>query len=151
MKELQERLLKQRNILNTQQRQYINFQSLENFFLFFDELKEENKPKVEQIMKDYFRIIEMDNFKIGKETSTEISFSHILAMGSFYKFDVGFKLWTGFQYTIFWSIGIDFLLLITGILKRIYYIPIITFITIANGLYIKFFYENKHKVYGGRY
>lgn len=151
MKELQEKLREQKNILNSQQRQYINFQSLENFFLYFDELKEEHKPIVEGIMRDYFNIIERDNFLIDKDISTEISFSHILAMGRYYKFDVGFKLWTDFKYTIFWSIAIDFLLLISGLLKRIYYIPIITLITVANGLYIKIFYVNRNKAYGGRF
>lgn len=151
MKELQERLTQIKSSLTPTQQKYINLRSLENFFQYFAELKEEHKPIVEKIMTGYFSIIEKENFIIDKNLSTSITFSHLINMGRFYSADLGFKTKSEFNDALFWGIPIDILLIVLGLLKKIYYIPIATLVVFLNSLYVKFFFENKNKVYGLRY
>lgn len=151
MKEIQEKLMLVKNSLTPIQQKYINLRSLENFFQYFDELKEEHKPIVEEIMKGYFSILKSKNFTIDKNLSTSITFSHLINMGRFYSADLNFKTKSNFNDVIFWGIPADIILLVLGQLSKIYYIPITTLIIFVYSLYVKKNFETKNKVYSLRY
>jgi hypothetical protein len=71
-----------------------------------------------------------------------------LKIGRYYTVDAGFKVRMTLQSTIVIGILIDFLLLLSGLLKIVYYLPIVTLIMLAHWGYIKWFYERRNKVFG---
>ncbi|HTN37046.1 MAG TPA: hypothetical protein VL053_08210 [Arachidicoccus sp.] len=151
MKELQEKLMQIKSSLTPRQQKYINLRSLENFFQYFDELEDEHKWVVERIMRDYFKIIEKHNYLIDQRTCAEISFSHILKIGQYYKSDVGFKYCLKLLDVFYRGLPVDFLLLISGVLAKTFYFPVVTLCLFLRWLYLKKNYGDKHKTYGVMY
>ncbi len=55
------------------------------------------------------------------------------------------------KWALFIGLNVDLLLLIIGLLKKIYYLPVVTIIMVGYFIYLKFFYEKRNKLYGLRY
>ena len=109
------------------------------------------KEDVQKLLLEYFNLLEEIEYHIDKETSTQIGIDYIMKMGYYYSGQLGFKLKMNLDFAIFWGIMIDLLLLLSGLLKKMYYVPITTLILLLYWAYLKIFYENKNKVYAIRY
>lgn len=151
MIELQKRMNVLDSRLDYNQKRFFNLKSVRNFLIYYDKLEQSNKSIVEKLLKEYFEIMEDEDYSIDKKTSTRITFDYILKIGKYYTVDVGFKVRMTLRSTIIIGMLIDFLLFFSGILKKVYYIPIFTLIMLCNWAYLKIFYENKNKVFGLRY
>jgi hypothetical protein len=55
------------------------------------------------------------------------------------------------KWALFIGLNVDLLLLIIGLLKKIYYLPVVTIIMVGYFIYLKFFCEKRNKLYGLRY
>ena len=149
--ELQKRMNVLDSRLDYNQKRFFNLKSVRNFLIYYDKLEQSNKPIVEKLLKEYFEIMEDEDCSIDKKTSTRIAFDYIFKIGKYYTVDVGFKVRMTLRSTIVIGMLMDFLLFFSGILKKVYYIPIFTLIMLCNWGYLKIFYENKNKVFGLRY
>jgi hypothetical protein len=74
-----------------------------------------------------------------------------MKIGTYYSSDLGFKVQMKLRFALMVGIHIDIGLLIIGVLKKAYYIPITTLILLCYWWYLKVFYENKNKVHNIRY
>ena len=138
--------------LNSKQLENIHFYSIYNFFFHFNELKGERERKiVYDLLQEYFKILRENNFSIEQSYSRELFSSYILKIGQYYNFQLGFKGTMRVQSAIFTGIVIDLLLLVTGLLKSIFFFPIGTFSMFLYNRYLHYSYGKKKKLYGPRY
>lgn len=150
MMELQKRVDELRQSLNKEQQKMLSLNSIQNFLWSYDKLKQ-FKPEVQKLLIEYFNVIKEENYIIDKKTSTRIAFDYILKIGIYYSRELGFKIEKGLKFTLMVGFHADALLLIIGLLKRVYYIPITTLIMLCYWWYLNVFYERKNKVYNVRY
>jgi hypothetical protein len=136
--------------LTIKDQRLLSLKSIENFILYYDNLVH-FKTEVYNLIKDYFNTIEKETVTIDKHRSREIANKYIMKIGAFYRVDLGFKFFRPLSAPFFWGLQIDILLLLIGILKNLHYIPLATIFLLLNWLYIKFFFENKNKVFGIMY
>ena len=139
-----------RSTLNTQQQKMLSLNSIENFLLYFDNL-ELHKEKVFNLLVSYFEEIKEYDYLVDNNVSNRLAFDYIMKIGTFYKKELGFKVQMNLQFALMVGIHVDAVLLIFGILKMLYYLPIITLILFCRWLYLKRYFEKKHKVHNIRF
>jgi len=86
-------------------------------------------------------------YNIDKEGSRQIGIDYIMKIGYYYNAQAGFKMRMKLDFAIFWGLLADFLLLILGLLKIVYYVPIVTLLLLFDWIISKLFYERKNKIY----
>jgi spore coat polysaccharide biosynthesis predicted glycosyltransferase SpsG len=137
-----------KNILSPKEQELIYFKSIQNFLLYFDQLKiESEKKKILEKIESYFLQIEENVFSYSISEKRQILKEFINPIAFYYIARFHFKFYIGLKYSIFIGLNIDIFLLIFGALKYIYYIPIATFILLFYWLFIEIFYAKKNKVY----
>jgi len=150
MIELQRKMDDLRQSLSKEQQKMLSLGSIQNFLWSYDKLKR-YKPEVQKLLIEYFNAIEKENYIIDKKTSTRIAVDYILKIGICYSRELDFKIEKGLQFIFMVGLHVDAVLLIIGILEKVYYIPIATLIMLCYWWYLKVFYERKNKVYNVRY
>ncbi len=150
MIQFQEKVNELRINLNEEQQKMLSLNSIHNFLIFYDKLTE-YKTEVEQLLFGYFQKIEEENYIVDKKTSTEIAFDYVMKIGSYYTLNLGFKVQMKLSFALFWGIHADAVLLIIGLLSKVYYIPIVTLLLLSRWWYLKVFYEKKNRVHNVRY
>jgi hypothetical protein len=136
--------------LTVKQQKMLSLNSIENFLLSYDKLTN-YKYQVRILLSNYFEEIEKLNYIIDKDTSTRLAFDYLTKIGSYYSLNLGFKTRISLNYVLIVGLQIDCILLLFGILKRVYYIPVATLILFCYMQYVYIFYEKKNKVYMIRY
>lgn len=137
-----------KNRLTQQEQDLIYFNSVENFVIYLDKFDNEiEKRKVIELIESYLKQIEENNFSFSRNERKEILQNFINPIAFYYIHKFRFKLYIKLRGLIFMGLNIDIILLIFGVLKNIYFIPIATLILFAYWLYIKIFYVSKNKVY----
>ncbi len=139
-----------RKTLTTEQQEILSLNSIQNFIWSFDKLKN-YKLEVQKLLNEYFEEIGNKNYLVDKNTSTRLSFDYIMKIDSYYSADLGFKIKMKLRFALMWGIHLDLFLLIIGILKKVYYMPIVTLLMLSTFLYLKEVYERKNMVYNMRY
>jgi RNase P/RNase MRP subunit POP5 len=130
----------------------IQAKSLYNFLLFYDQLKgDEIKQKVRTVIKEYFSEIQANNYQISVIQSRELYSKYIIKIGRFYNYQLGFKARMSLDAAAFLGIIVDLLLLLLGILKLAYYIPIASISFIGYNRILFYSLAKKNKLYGPRY
>jgi hypothetical protein len=154
MKELQNKLQILKNKLNKKERSYLCLRSIENFLLYFNQLKQYHF-KVENILIEYFEevkdVTDSDDYFIDFETCKILTKKYIMPLGLYYGRELNFKIQPSLSGVFFWGLQIDVLLLFFKVLKGVDYIPIVTIILFLRWLNRKIFFANKHKAYGAEY
>lgn len=150
MKELQEKLNNLKINLDKEQQKLLSLNSIQNFLCYYNKLTF-YKEDVQKLLIQYFVIMENSNYEIDKETSTQIGIDYIMKIGYYYSGQLGFKMKMNLDFAIFWGLIVDSLLLLVGVIKIVYYLPITTILIILYWAYLKVFYETKNKVFAVRY
>ena len=146
-------LLKQKekeinNILNEKEQDLIYFKSIQNFLLYVDQFKNETeKEKVVEKIEKYFLQIEENNFSFLLSDKLSVLKNIISPIAFYYKLRFNFRFYIGLKYSLFIGLNIDAVLLIFGILKNLFYVPIVTIILFLYWLFIEIFYAKKNKIY----
>lgn len=150
MEALQEKLNSIRKNIDTEQQKLFSLKSIQNFLLYYDQLTF-YKENIQKLLVQYFTVKKDNNYNIDKDISTQIGIDYILKIGYYYTGQLGFKMKMNLGFALFWGLIVDSLLLIGGILKKVYYLPIVTIIVVLYWGYLKVFFETKNKVYAVRY
>ncbi len=150
MIELQNKLDILKSTLTNEQQKLLSFNSIQNFIWSFDKLKI-YKTEVYVLLVEYFEIIESENYFIDKKNNTVIAFDYVLKIGIYYTKELGFKVQMKLLYAFMIGIHLDVILLLTGVLKFFYYLPVITILLLSRWWYLKEFHEKRHNVHGVRY
>ncbi|MEO8853916.1 MAG: hypothetical protein ABI359_09060 [Ginsengibacter sp.] len=146
LQELQNKLEEIKRNLNQEQQEFFSLKSLQNFLNQYPKLTY-YKESVQKLFIEYFPTMEYYNYKIDKETSTKIGIEYIMKIGYYYTGQLDFKLKMKLDFAIFWGVAVDLLLLILGVLHKVYYIPVATGIMLIYWGYLKIFFEKKNKIY----
>lgn len=134
------------------EQRYLHLNSIENFVFYFDKIESyQAQINILNLLTEYFSEIRKLDFKIDKSQSTYFGKKVIWEIGYYYRDYCDFKIRMSLSFVFFVGIHIDFLLLMTGLLKHIYYIPLTTASFFLYWIYSKHFVENRRKVYGIRY
>lgn len=137
--------------LNESQLNSIHFQSVNNFLKYFCSIKNEAiQQKIITYLNGYFREIEEKQYDLVQSDSNEIYQKYIMQIGTLYNAELDFKIYIRPKVALFFGVHVDLLLLIFGLLKRVYYIPVITVLLTGYFLYIHVFYKARGKIYGSR-
>lgn len=141
-----------RLILASKQLQYIHSQSVDNFLKYINHFKEGGiKDQIIKYLEAYFYEIEIKDYLLTKDESDHIFRKYIMSIGTFYKEELDFKIYKRPKWAIFLGIHIDLLLLVLGILKRVYYLPIATILLGGYFIYLEKIFGKRNKLYGLRY
>lgn len=84
-----------------------------------------------------------------RDESGELGIKYLKKIGSIYKNEFNFRLHIRIKSALFFGGHVDILLLLIGLLKEIYFIPIITILFGGYSFCLNTFYRNK--LYGYRY
>jgi hypothetical protein len=136
--------------LKDKQKSFLSLKSIENFLIYYDRLRR-FKTEVYNLLAEYFSLIQKENYIIDKKKAREIGSSYIMQIGIYYRIEANFKFYRPLTSGFFWGIQVDIILLLFGILKKIFYVPIATLLLILNWAYVKIFFEAKGKVFGIMY
>ncbi len=129
---------------------YIHYNSISNFIYHLDEIKKENyKIAISKYLDMYFLLFEEDVI-ITKDLSKELFTTCVQKIGNFYNVELGFKLYQNLKYEIFIALHIDIILLISGVLKKIYYIPVTNLYVVIRYIYLLSFKKDR-MLYGYQY
>jgi hypothetical protein len=150
MFELQEKLDELKVSLEKEQQILFSLKSIQNFLTYFKKLNF-YKDEVEKLLINYFRLMEENNCHIDKEKSTQLGIDYVMKIGYYYSGQLGFKMKMNFSFAIFWGLMLDSLFLVTGFLRKLYYLTIATILMILYWTYLKLFYERNNKVFALRY
>jgi len=99
------------------------------------------------LIEIYLEQLEENNFSFSRNERKEILQNFINPIAFYYIEKFRFKLYINLRGLVFMGFNIDLLLLLFGILKHVYFIPIATVLLFAYWCYIKIFYVSKNKVY----
>lgn len=130
-------------------RKYIHYKSIRNFTFHFSEIKAaESRSEILKLLKSYLEEIVIQDYDVDRHLSTDLAKKYVFPIGDYFKNESNFMITFNIKHVIFYGIMIDSLLLISGILKKISYIPIITLGFLSYELFIMIFKEPKNRVYG---
>jgi hypothetical protein len=124
----------------------IHYRSVTNFLIHFEKLS--NKDIVRILIIRYFEEIRDHDYIIDRDLSRDLFHKYLAQIGKYYNFQLGFKSFMPFKYSIGVAIIIDGVVLFLGILKKIYYIPITTILGTLGHEYLYFFYGKKNRLFG---
>lgn len=150
IQELQNKLDNIKKVLDEEQRIFFSLNSIQNFLNSYNKLSH-FEDKVYTLLVDYFSAMKDYDYSIDRETSTKIGKEYVIRIGTFYAAQLGFKLRLRFDIAIFYGILIDLLLLVFGVLQKVYYLPIATCTILIYWMYLRVFYEKRNKVFAIRY
>ena len=126
---------------------YIHFNSISNFIYHLNDIKGENsKDEIRKYLDKYFDFFN-DTLILDKSFSNEIYETCVKRIGDYFHVHLGFRLYSNLKYELFYSIIIDLTLLLTELLRRIYYLPICSAIILIRYTYLLRFKRDR-KLYG---
>lgn len=136
------------NSLSEKEKKLIFFKSVQNFLFYLSDIKDETeRNEISQKIDFYFSQIEQKEFSFHISEKKEISKTIIRPLAFYFIRRFHFKYHGAIKVYLFIGIHIDLILLLTGVLKHIYYIPIACLILSSYWLYVEIFYAKKSKVY----
>ena len=135
--------------LSAEEKKYLHFRSINNFMYHFPNLSLSSQAEVENLLQAYFDEVNKNNNSYTIDNTTDLVV-YLSKVGVFYKRELGFKQAFPLRFAIFWGLGLDILLLLGGLLKSFYYIPIVTLLFISRYIYLLRF-ERQGKLYGTLY
>lgn len=144
-------LLKKVTTLNKRERKYIHFNSLKNFLIHYDRLPDHIKVKSAEILLDYYRLLIDKNWVLNLAEAKQIYLSHVIKIGSDYNHYLQFQVLMSLRSAVLGGLLIDVFLLVVGILKNIWFVPITTLILTGYNRYLMLKYEKINKLYGPLY
>lgn len=104
-----------------------------------------------KLLTEYFQIMKATDYSINKEGSNQIGIDYIMKIGYYYSGQAGFKMKMKLDFAIFRGILADLLLLISGLLKQVYYIPIVTLLLLIYWSILKLYYEKRGRIFNTGY
>lgn len=150
MEDLKQQLEEIKRQISLEQQCLFSLKSIDNF-IKYNYLIKFYQNEVHDLLTGYFTEMKAFQYDIDKETSTELGTRYVMKLGYYYSAQAGFKMQMKLSFAIFWGILVDILLLISGVLSKVHYIPISTLLLFIYCIYLKIFYEQKNKVYAVRY
>jgi hypothetical protein len=137
------------NNLTKKEKRYIHFNSMKNFAYHYDSLPNERiKSIVIEVINHYSNEVQNNNFQYTSAESYSLATNYMDKISFYYKDYLKFKTILPINLVIgIGSLG-DILLLVSGFLKQVYYLPIITLILFSHYLVIKIFIAKSRRVYG---
>lgn len=130
-------------------RRAIHYNSIRNFTIHFDEIKGDgSRNEILKLLKGYLEVIEAQEYDVDRESSIDLARKYIFPIGDYFKNESNFVKTFHLRYVIVYGMMIDSLLLISGLLKKISYIPIVTLGFLFYELFVIIFKEPKNRVYG---
>ncbi|MBN9299227.1 MAG: hypothetical protein J0I41_19655 [Filimonas sp.] len=136
--------------LTPEQQKMLSLRSVQNFLYSFDKLST-YKREVHELLFQYFDDIKEHGYILDRKQSNRVAFDYIMKIGSRYTHELGFRMQQNYLYTFGIGLHADLLLLLIGILKKVYYLPIVTIIMYTRFLYIRYRYEKRNMVFNIRY
>ncbi len=132
------------NTLTPHQLSYIHSKSVRNFLNYLPYINS-NKLKHEIInnLQDYFDEIEIMDYTFTRRESGELLIKYLKKVGQIYKLQFNFRMSIPIKYAFFIGIHIDFLLLLIGFLKVLYYVPVVTILLVGYSIFLKIFFKNR--------
>lgn len=135
--------------LNKQQLRSIHFQSVSNFLEYFSSLTNQTiQNQIIKLLNDYFNDIKEKNYDLNQNESNAIFDLYIAKIGIYYNVELHFKVYMRLKWALFIGLNLDLLLLIFGVLSKIWFIPVVTLIFTGYMLYLNMFYKKRNKIYG---
>ncbi len=130
----------------------IHYQSVYNFVKHLDEFKRGPlKDQIIMYLDKYFKEVKEKQYLFDKDESMDLFQNCIVKIGTIYYTGLNFKVYMRLKWALFISLNIDLVLLLLGILKKFYYIPIVTVLFCGYISYLYIFYESKNKLYGYKF
>ena len=130
-------------------RRAIHYNSIRNFTIHFDEIKSNGSRKeILNLLKSYLEVIEAQNYDVESDSSIDLARKYVFPIGDYFKDESNFVKTFHLRNVIVYGIMIDSLLLISGLLKKISYIPIFTLGFLFYEFFVMIFKEPKNRVYG---
>ena len=123
--------------LNNKQKQNLHFSSIINFFFHFDNLTEgKDKRDVENLLLEYFEVVKTKGNSLDLKDRKNYFYSHIEKIGGIFHLQLGFKVFMGIPSALFGGIITDLVMLVFGVLKLLYYIPLFTLLLVGYNFFL---------------
>jgi hypothetical protein len=144
MDNLLEKQIHLENTLTPHQLKYIHSRSIRNFLNYLPYINSNYlKNEIINDLNNYFEEVENMNYTFTRRESGELSIKYLKKIGKIYKLQFNFHTSIPPKYAFFVGIDIDFLLLLFGILKELYFMPIATILLVAYSMFLKIFYKGR--------
>ena len=148
----QNQMKKLMNELSKEQLSKIHYGSVSNFLQYFNQLKGDSlKQEILILLENYFEKIKELNYELNKDESQMLYDNYLMKVGTYYNSELRFQVYMQPKWALFIGLNVDVVLLIFGLLKKVYYIPIVTILFCGYFIYLKMKYGRQNKLYGYGY
>jgi hypothetical protein len=147
--EIKQKILSWDARLSPRMKKYLHYRSFRNFINSFDSFDNSNvKDKVQVLLSGYVEDVEANDFFFERNESWELAIKYLSTLSGYYRENLKFMSMLSLSTSLLYGIMIDSLLLISGLLKKIHYLPIVTSLFALYFCYVYFFKARKGLVYG---
>ena len=123
---------------------YLHSKSIDNFLASFEYLRPGGiKNQVLEYLVEYYREIELKEYDLSLDESDEIYDKYVMRIGIYYNAELNFRGYMKPKWALFIGVNIDLVLLVLGLLRKIYYLPVTTIMIVGWFLYLKFCCTNE--------
>lgn len=130
-------------------RRAIHYNSIRNFTIHFAEITGvESRNEILKLLNGYLEEIETQNYDVDSYLSRDLARKYVFPIGEYFKSESNFVITFHLRHVIVYGIMIDSLLMMSGLLKKIYYIPVVTLGFLFYEFFVIIFKEPKNRVYG---
>jgi len=149
IQEIRENIISLEEKISERMRNYIHYKSIRNFVFHFDEItSEKTQSRIIDLLSEYVQEIRTNNYDFDVYASTDLARRYLFNIAGYYRAELNFIRIIKIRYVFLYGISIDSLLYFSGILRRVWYIPVITSGFLLYYVFVAFFKEPRGRVYG---
>jgi hypothetical protein len=141
-------ILSWETMISETMRRRIHYYSMRNFVLHFDEIQiDKVKEKICRLLTEYIEEVKANDFDFEVRASYFMSREYLPKLAEYYKEYARFMRIINIKEVLTYGLFVDSLLYISGLLTRIWDLPIMTIGVFLYYLFVKVFKEPKGRVY----
>ena len=115
--------------LTASQKKYIHYTSILNFLTHYQKISDKiARSRITTLLNAYYEEIEKANFDFDRNSGYGLGIRYLAELGRIYSIHVGFRQELKIGSVLLWGIMADSLLLLSGVLKKVFFIPISTIV-----------------------
>jgi hypothetical protein len=142
-------ILSWNGVLTERKKKYIHYGSIRNFVLHIDEIRDEKTRQIIiDTLTDYVAEVKSNDYDFNGSSSTVLARKYLFPICHYYREDSKFMRFIKIDNVLLYGMLSDSLLYLTGILPKIYYIPIITITLLLYYFFVGLVKVPENRVYG---
>jgi hypothetical protein len=146
---IEETILSWDTMLSERMKRYLHYKSMKNFVLHFEEIKNgRDRERVLRMLSDYIEEVKENDYSFEGYSSGTLAKKYLFNLAEYYRDTSHFMRNIRIQMVFLYGLLGDSLLYLGGLLRNMWYIPIVTVCLLLYYFFITLFKVPKGRVYG---